>query len=84
MHSMYLSLSCLCVGASVSGHDESTGHHSPADAADPSAAGPLASAAPGTSTATASSHAAAGMHVYSKYEAILPNYLNVTHNSGYV
>lgn len=50
------------LGASICGNDESTGDHTPTDAADPSTAGPFPPTAPSPPTTTTSSHASAGEH----------------------
>lgn len=55
-----LDVSCISSGASVCGNDESTGDHTPADAADTSTAGSFSSAAPSAPSTTTGRHASAG------------------------
>jgi len=56
------SASLSLLGASICGNDESTGDHTPTDAADPSTAGPIPPATPSPPTTTTGSHASAGEH----------------------
>ena len=54
-------LSCVNVlGARVSGYDDTSSHHSPANAADPPATSAESSAAPGSPAAAAGPHASTG------------------------
>lgn len=62
MVNMLFSPSLYLLGASVCGNDESTGDHTPTDAANPSTAGPVPPTTPSPPTTTTSSHASAGEH----------------------
>lgn len=59
---MFHSLHPSLPGASICGNDESTGDHTPTDAADPSTTSPFPPAAPSSLTTTTGSHASAGEH----------------------